>query len=122
MTGDELNEHIDPFLDNELGLAEAQKIQQHLEQCPTCESLYASRLVVRQALQKPEMRFLPPADLSDPIHGELLKQIRPPARRTWWLPALQFPSWGWPSLAVAAPVLLLWFCSLVFLTAKRSAN
>ena len=122
MTCDELNEHIDPFLDNELGLAEAQKIQQHLEQCPTCESLYASRLVVRQALQKPEMRFLPSADLREQIHGELLKQIRPPARRTWRLPAFQFPSWAWPTLAGAAAVLLLWFGSNVFLTANRSAN
>jgi len=73
MTCNELNEHIEPFLDNELGLDEAQKIQQHLEQCPTCESLYASRLVVRQALQKPEMRFLPAADLRDQIRGGLKK-------------------------------------------------
>jgi anti-sigma factor RsiW len=122
MTCDELNEHIDPFLDNELGLAEAQKIQQHLEQCPACESLYAGRLAVRQALQKSEMRFLPAADLHDQIHGELLKQIRPPARRTWQLPVFQFPSWVLPSLAGAAAVVLLWVGSSAFLTANRSSN
>ena len=122
MTCDELNEHIDPFLDNELGLAEAQKIQQHLEQCPACESLYATRLVLRQALQKPEMRFLAGTDLGDQIHGELLKQIQSPARRTWQLPVFQFPSWLLPSLAGAAAVLLLWLGSNTFLTGRRSAN
>ena len=44
MTCDELHEHLDPFFDNELGLAEAQKIQQHLEQCPTCEAIYAGQI------------------------------------------------------------------------------
>ena len=122
MTCDELHEHIDPFLDNELGLAEAQKIQQHLEQCPTCESLYTARLAVRDALQKPEMRFLPEADLRDQIHGELLKQIRPPASRTWRLPLFQFPRWVWPSLAGAAAVVLLWLGSNIFLNGNRSSN
>src|SRR5258708_33755296 len=122
MTWDELNEHIDPFLDNELGLAEAQKIQQHLEQCPTCESLYARRLVVRQALQRPEMRFLPAADLSDQIHGELLKQIRPPAPRTWGPPAFQFPSCVRPSLAGAAPALPFGVVSTVFATVNPPPN
>jgi anti-sigma factor RsiW len=122
MTCDELHEHIDPFLDNELGLAEAQKIQQHLEQCPNCESLYTSRLAVRDALQKPEMRFLPEADLRDQIHGELLKQIRPPARRAWRLPSFEFPSWVLPGLAGAAAVLLFWFGSNIFLTANRTSN
>ena len=122
MTCDELNEHIDPFLDNELGLAESQKIQRHLDQCPNCESLYAGHLAVRQALQKPEMRFLPDADLSDQIHGELLKQIRPPARRGWQLPVFQLPSWLLPSLAGAAAVLLLWLGSNAFVTENRSAN
>ena len=62
MTCDELHEHLDPFFDNEIGLTEAQKIQQHLEQCPTCEAIYAARLAVREALQKPEVRFTPPGD------------------------------------------------------------
>src|SRR5260370_22075546 len=68
------------------------------------------------------MRVLPPADLRDQIHGELLKQIRPPARRTWRLPAFQFPGWAWPTLAGAVAVLLLWFGSNVFLNANRSTN
>src|SRR5260370_3004545 len=68
------------------------------------------------------MRFLPAADLRDQIHGELLKQIRPPARRTWRLPAFQFPGWAWPTLAGAAGVLLLWFGCNVFLNANRSTN
>jgi hypothetical protein len=63
MTCAEFQEHLDPFFDNELGLAEAQKIQQHIEQCSACEAIYASRLAVREALQKPEVRFTPPVDL-----------------------------------------------------------
>jgi hypothetical protein len=71
MTCAEFQEHLDPFFDNELGLAEAQKIQQHIEQCSACEAIYASRLAVREALQKPEVRFTPPVDLQGQIQAEL---------------------------------------------------
>ena len=81
MTCAEFQEHLDPFFDNELGLAEAQKIQQHIEQCSACEAIYAARLAVREALQKPEVRFTPPVDLQDQIQAELSKQVRPAPRR-----------------------------------------
>ncbi|MBV8214163.1 MAG: anti-sigma factor [Verrucomicrobia bacterium] len=122
MTCDELHEHLDPFFDNELGLAEAQKIQQHLEQCSGCGEVYAARLAVRQALQKPEVRFTSPDDLRDQIQAELSKQVRPAHQATWRLPSFQFPTWLMPSLAGAAAVLAVWFGSNVFLTAKRSSN
>jgi anti-sigma factor RsiW len=119
MTCDELHEHLDPFFDNELGLAEAQKIQQHLEQCPTCEEAYTSRLAVRQALQKPEVRFMPPEDLRNEIQVELSKQLRPASQRSWRLPTFQFPNWLLPTLAGAAAVLAVWFGSNVYLNANR---
>jgi anti-sigma factor RsiW len=123
MTCAEFQEHLDPFFDNELGLADAQKIQQHLEQCPECEALYASRLAVRHALQKPEVRFTPPSDLHDLIRGELSKQGRPApnSRSSWRLPAFQF-DWLLPALAGAAAVLLLWLGSTVFPTLTRPSN
>ena len=122
MTCDELHEQLEPFFDNELGLAEAQKIQQHLEQCPTCEAIYAGRLAVREALQKPEVRFTPADDLRTQIQAELSKQVRPAPRRMWRLPAFEIPNWLLPSLAGAAAVLVLWFGSNIFLTANRSSN
>jgi anti-sigma factor RsiW len=122
MTCDELHEHLDPFFDNELGLAEAQKVQQHLEQCPTCEEFYAGRMAVRQALQKPEVRFTPPDDLRDQIQTELSKRVRPKPQHKWGLPAFQFPNWLLPSLAGAAAVLAVWFGSNVFLNENRSPN
>ena len=122
MTCDELHEHLDPFFDNELGLAEAQKIQQHLEQCSACEELYAARLAVRQALQKPEVRFTPADDLRDQIQAELWKQVRPTHRRTRRLPAFQFPNWLLPSLAGAVAVFAVWFGSNLFLNTNRSPN
>ena len=122
MTCDELHEHLDPFFDNELGLAEAQKIQQHLEQCATCGEAYAARLAVRQALQKPEVRFIPPDDLHNQIQAELSKQVRPRAQRRWALPIFQFPNWLLPTLAGAAAVLAVWFGSNLFLNTNRSPN
>jgi anti-sigma factor RsiW len=122
MTCAEFEEQLDPFFDNELGLAEAQKIQQHLEQCPTCEAIYASRLAVREALQKPEVRFTPPGDLHDQIRGELSKQVRPAPRNIWRRPAFQLTNWFLPALAGAAAVLLLWLGSTVFQTPNRPAN
>lgn len=122
MTCEELHEQLDPFFDNELGLAEAQNLQQHLEQCPTCETMYADRLAVREALQKPEVRFTPPDDLRSQIQAELSKQVRPAAQRTWRLPAFEIPNWLLPSLAGAAAVLVLWFGSNIFPTANRSST
>jgi anti-sigma factor RsiW len=122
MTCAELHEQLDPFFDNELGLAEAQKIQQHLEQCPACEAEYAARLAVRQALQKPEVQFTPPSDLLDQIQAELLKQVRPAPQRKWSLPRFEFPPWLLPSLAGAAAGLVLWLGSNLFLTGNRSSN
>jgi anti-sigma factor RsiW len=119
MTCDELHEHLDPFFDNELGLTEAQKVQQHLEQCAACEEAYAARLAVRQALQKPEVRFTLPDDLRDQIQAKLSQKIRPTHRRTWHLPAFQFPNWLLPSLAGAAAVFLLWFGSNIFPTENQ---
>jgi anti-sigma factor RsiW len=121
MTCGDFQDHIDPFLDNELGLTESQEIQRHLEQCPSCETLYATRLAVRQSLQKPELRFVPTAGLRDQIHAELLKEVRPAqARRPSWLPTFQFPNWLLPALAGAAAVLLVWLGSKAFLTSNRS--
>jgi anti-sigma factor RsiW len=122
MTCDELHEHLDPFFDNELGLAEAQKVQEHLEQCAACEEAYASRLAVRQALQKPEVRFATPDDLRDQIQVELSKKVSPMRRRTWRVPAFEFPNWLLPSLAGAAAVLAVWFGSKLFLSENRSPN
>jgi anti-sigma factor RsiW len=122
MTCDEFHQHLDPFFDNELGLAEAQQVQQHLEQCSACEELYAARLTVRQALQKPEVRFTPPDDLRAQIQAELSKKVRPTHRQTWRLPAFQFPNWLLPTLAGAAAVLAVWFGFNIFRTENQSSN
>jgi anti-sigma factor RsiW len=122
MTCDELHQRIDPFLDNELGLAEAQQVQEHLDQCPDCGALYSARLAIRQALQKPEVRFIPDSDLREQIHAKLLKEIRPAGRPARQLRVIQFPTWLWPSLAGAAAVLVLWFGSNLVLTPKRPAD
>jgi anti-sigma factor RsiW len=122
MTCAEFHEQLDPFFDNELGLAEAQKIQQHLERCPACEALYAARLAVRQALQKPEVRFIPPGDLHGQIQTELSKQVSHAPRRTWRLPTFQFSNWLLPAVAGAAAVLIVWVGSTLFLSANRPSS
>jgi anti-sigma factor RsiW len=122
MTCDELHQQLDPFFDNELGLAEAQKVQQHLEQCLSCEEAYAARLAVREALQKPEVRFTLPNDLLAQIQGELSKQTSRTRRRTWRVPALQLPDWLLPSLAGAAAVVAVWLGSNFLLTGNRAPN
>ena len=95
MTCDELHQQLDPFFDNELGLAEAQKVQEHLEQCAACEEAYAVRLAVRQALQKPEVRFATPDDLRNQIQVELSKKVSPTPRRTWRAgPSRRRKSWS----------------------------
>ena len=122
MSCDEFHEHLDLFFDNELGLVEAQKVQEHLEQCAACEEAYADRLAVRQALQNPEVRFAPSDDLRAQIQAELSKQVRPKDRRTLRLPTFQFPDWLLPSLAGAVAVLAVWFGLNIFRSENRSPN
>jgi anti-sigma factor RsiW len=122
MTSSEFQKRVDPFLDNEVELATAQEMQQHLEECADCETLFAARLAVRLCLQSPELRFVPPEALRRKIRAQLREEIRPPLAHFNWLLRLQFPNWILPTLAGAAAVLVFWFSSATFLSRLRSSN
>jgi anti-sigma factor RsiW len=122
MNCSELQECIDPFLDNEVDLTTAQKIQRHLDECAGCEGCFASRLALRHCLQTPQLRLVPMADLRARIHAQLQKEIYPPSTHCNWLPRFQFPNWMLPTLAGAAAVLIFWFGSAPFLSQLRSSS
>ena len=122
MNCSELQECIDRFVDNEVDLATAQKIQRHLDECAGCEGCFASRLALRHCLQTPQLRLVPMADLRARIHAQLQKEIYPPSTHFNWLPRFQFPNWMLPTLAGAAAVLIFWFGAAPFLSQLRSSN
>jgi anti-sigma factor RsiW len=122
MTSSEFQKRIDPFLDNEVDLATAQEMQQHLEACADCETLFAARLALRHCLQSPELRFAAPEALRRKIHAQLREEIRSSSANFNWLLRLQFPNWILPTLAGAAAVLIFWFGSATFPSPVRSSN
>jgi anti-sigma factor RsiW len=122
MNCSEVHECFDRFLDNEVDLATAQKIQRHLDECAACEGFFAIRLALRRCLQTPELRFVPTADLRGRILAQLEKEIYPRSTHFNSLPRFRFPNWILPTLAGAAAVLIFWFGSAPFLSQLRSSN
>jgi len=124
MTCSEFQRDLEPFLDNEAGLATALEMQRHIEQCPACESFFADRLAVRRCLQNPELRYRPAADLQDQIHQMLLNEngIRPHSSMFDRFFRFRVPTWLLPAVAGAAAVLILWAGSITFSPRVSSIN
>jgi anti-sigma factor RsiW len=67
----ECHDFIDPYIDNELDVAAAILVKQHLRDCPHCQPLLESRKALRALLDNPELQFEVPDSLRRKIQSAL---------------------------------------------------
>ena len=67
----ECHDFIDPYIDNELDVAAAVLVKQHLHDCPHCQPLLESRKALRALLDNPELQFEVPDSLRKKIQSAL---------------------------------------------------
>src|SRR6266481_5765049 len=71
MNCQECHDFIDPYIANELDVAAAILVKQHLRDCPHCQPLLESRKAVRALLDNPELQFEVPDSLRRKIESAL---------------------------------------------------
>ena len=71
MNCQECHDFIDPYIDNELDVATAILVQQHLRDCSQCQPLLESRKALRALLNNPQLQFEVPDSLRRKIQFAL---------------------------------------------------
>ena len=71
MNCQECHDFIDPYIDNELDVAAAILVKQHLRDCPQCQPLLESRRALRALLSNPQVQFEIPDSLRRRIQSAL---------------------------------------------------
>ena len=71
MNCQECHDFIDPYIDNELDVAAAILVKQHLRDCPQCQPLLESRKALRALLSNPQIQFEVPDSLRRRIQSAL---------------------------------------------------
>lgn len=67
----ECHDFIDPYIDNELDVATAILVKQHLRDCSQCQPLLESRKALRALLNNPQLQFAVPNSLHRKIQSAL---------------------------------------------------
>jgi anti-sigma factor RsiW len=67
----ECHDFIDPYIDNELDVAAAIQVEQHLRDCSRCQQLVESRKALRALLNNPQLQFEVPDSLPRRIQSAL---------------------------------------------------
>ena len=71
MNCQECHNFIDPYIDNELDVAAAILVKQHLRDCSQCQPLLESRKALRALLNNPQLQFEVPDSLRRKIQSAL---------------------------------------------------
>jgi anti-sigma factor RsiW len=71
MNCQECHDFIDPYIDNELDVAAAILVKQHLRDCSQCQPLLESRKALRTLLSNPQLQFEVPDSLRRRIQSAL---------------------------------------------------
>jgi anti-sigma factor RsiW len=71
MNCQECHDFIDPYIDNELDVAAAILVKQHLRDCSQCQPLLESRKALRALLNNPQLQFEVPDSLRRRIQSAL---------------------------------------------------
>jgi anti-sigma factor RsiW len=100
----ECHDFIDAYLDNELDVATAILVKQHLRDCPQCQQLLESRKVVGALLHNPQVRFEAPDSLRAKIQSAL--PVAPPSAKLESRRRSVVP-WYYVPLALAAGVAVM---------------
>jgi len=67
----ECHDFIDPYIDNELDVAAAILVKQHLRDCSGCQRLLEGRKALRDLLNNPQLQFEVPDSLRQKIRSAL---------------------------------------------------
>jgi anti-sigma factor RsiW len=106
----ECHDFIDPYIDNELDVATAILVKQHLRDCSHCQSLLESRIALRALLDNPELQFEVPDSLRRKIEFALPAATSSAKHRSGTRPVIP---WFSVPLALAAAFAVV--LGLVFL-------
>ena len=94
-------------LDHELDLADAVRVETHMQTCHDCTAEYRRQEALRAAIRRPEARYRAPHDLRARVISAIRWQTDLSWRAPWWRGAVT----GWMgtavSLALAASLLLV---------------
>jgi anti-sigma factor (TIGR02949 family) len=88
-------------LDGELDPADAPRLQDHLQHCPTCGPAYAAEQALSALVRRDVRRFEAPVSLRERISGEIARHER---RRRFG--ELRLLGVGWNPVAIAASIML----------------
>ena len=84
-------ELIHPYVDGELDLARSLEVEQHMDKCQVCASVYRNQIAVRAAFKDGSLYHSAPARLEKRIRSSLRREAKSEAGRRsfgWrWLPA-----------------------------------
>jgi anti-sigma factor RsiW len=94
MTCEQTGLYLHAYLDDELGVADAIRFEQHLADCAQCQSARSQALALRSALRGANLSFQP----SDALTQRVRKSIRDAAGSAT---GRSFNSWHWVAMAAA---------------------
>ena len=103
----ELRVLLHGVLDHELDLADAVRVETHMQTCHDCTAEYRRQEALRAAIRRPEPRYRAPHDLRARVITAIRWQTDLSCRAPWWRGAVT----GWMgtgvSLALAASLLFV---------------
>jgi anti-sigma factor RsiW len=113
MNCQECHDFIDPYIDNELDVATAILVKQHLHDCSPCQQLLESRKALGALLNDPQLRFEVPDSLPRKIQSALLAATPSARQRSGRRPVIP---WFTVQLALAAALAVVF--GLLFLNQR----
>ena len=102
MTCHDARQFIDAYLDRELDLMRQMEIDEHLEQCEACSSIYESRRALQSALRADSLYFRAPERLRRHIRAA----VRPSTQTSSWARVFT-PPWVGVALGAAALIMMM---------------
>jgi anti-sigma factor RsiW len=110
MNCQECHDFIDPYVDNELDVAAAILVKQHLRDCSQCQELLEARKALRAVLNNPHLQFELPDSLPRKIQSALPAAVANARQRSGERPVI---AWFAVPLALAAALAVVF--GLLFL-------
>jgi anti-sigma factor RsiW len=78
--------YLHAYLDDELGVADAIRFEEHLADCAECQAARRQSLALRSALRRSDLSYQPSAALSARVNASLRKSAKPESRANWqWM-------------------------------------
>ena len=123
MNCDDSRIYLPAYLDEELGVGESLRVQQHLAECRNCRQAQDEQLALRSALRDPELYAQPSADFSKRIDAAVRRAAKEEARshRSAWFESLRFGTLRWVP-AVAALVIATMIGAFLVTNSGRSSH